>query len=141
MGGPVYLDGYWRLIYADTTTALMAFKNGDFDILNTGGNDAQALEKTGKYNIVISKYGKTPVLAGDSKNADSPFSKLKVRQAMSYAIDAKTMGDSLSYGWAKITNQWAVPGTPDYNTDVVGYPYNPDKAKQLLAEAGYRQRF
>jgi peptide/nickel transport system substrate-binding protein len=140
-GGPVYLDGYWRLIYADSTSALMAFKNGDFDILNTGGNDAQALQKTGKYNVVISKYGRTPYLAGDSINADSPFSKLKVRQAMSYAIDVKTMGDSLSYGWASITNQWAVPGTPAYNKDVVGYPYNLEKAKQLMTEAGYANGF
>jgi peptide/nickel transport system substrate-binding protein len=140
-GGPVYLDGYWRLIYADATSAEMAFRNGDFDIFLTSGQTARDLEKTGKYNFSISKYGKTPFLAGDSNNSDSPFKNIKVRQAMSYAIDVKTMCDSLSYGYGIVTNQWSLPGTPGYNPDVVGYPYNPDKAKQLLAEAGYANGF
>ena len=140
-GGPVYLDGYWRLLYADATSALMAFKNGDFDILITTGNNAKELEKTGKYNIVVSKYGRTPYLGTDSINQKSPFYDVRVRRAMSYALDQKTMGDSLSYGYAIIINQWALPGTPAYNPDVVGYPYNPDKAKALLAEAGYAKGF
>jgi peptide/nickel transport system substrate-binding protein len=140
-GGPVYLDGYWRLLYADATSALMAFKNGDFDILLTTGNNAKDLEKTGKYDVFVSKYGRTPYLAGDSMNPNSPFSDIKVRRAMSYAIDQKTMGDSLSYGYAIITNQWALPGTPAYNPNVVGYPYDPDKARALLADAGYTDGF
>jgi peptide/nickel transport system substrate-binding protein len=140
-GGQVYLDGYWRLIYADAASALNAFRNGDFDILPVSCKDARDLEATGKYNFSISKYGKTPILAGDSIHPNSPFNNIKVRQAVSCAIDTKTMGDSLSYGYARITNQWAAPGTGAYNTAVAGYPYNVNKARQLLTEAGYASGF
>jgi peptide/nickel transport system substrate-binding protein len=140
-GGQVNLDGYWRLIYADATSALMAFKNGDFDILIANAQAAKDLQATGKYNIVVSKYGRTPNLVGDSANPKAPFNDIRVRRAISHAIDVKKLGDSLSYGFATITNQWSLPGTPTYNPDVVGYEYNPDKAKQLLADAGYASGF
>ena len=120
------------MFFADSATALMAFKNGDIDMLIATQKDARALDDTGKYNIAVSRYGMTPFAVGDSKNPSSPFYKKEVRQAMSYAIDIKTLGDSLSYGYGVITNQWALPGTYAYNPNVVGYPYNPEKAKALI---------
>jgi peptide/nickel transport system substrate-binding protein len=60
---------------------------------------------------------------------------------MSYAIDVPTICEGLSFGYWTATNQWAVPGTPYYNEDVVGYPYNPNKAIELLDKAGYPDGF
>jgi ABC-type transport system substrate-binding protein len=60
-----------------------------------------------------------------------------VRQALSYAIDPQAVSNAFGYGFWKVSNQWAVPGTWGFNTAVVGYPYNPTKAKALLATAGY----
>jgi len=77
----------------------------------------------------------------DYAHADSPFSDIKVRQAVSYAIDNKTVAKTVGYGYYEAANQFTGPRTWYYNPTVIGYPYNPDKAKQLLAEAGYPKGF
>jgi len=72
----------------------------------------------------------------DGLHKESPFSNIKVRQAIQYAIDSKTIAESVYFGQYGYTNQWAVTGGPEYNPNVKGYPFDPTKAKQLLAEAG-----
>jgi len=138
-GGKPYLDGIQMKRYADSNVALMDFKAGNLDIVGTvAPKDAKSLEQQkDKFKIVVPPYGQVPALAGFAIDPSSPFSKLEVRQAISYAVDVNTWVNSFGLGYWKIQNSWAVPGTVFYNNDIVGYPYNPDKAKQLLASAGY----
>ena len=77
----------------------------------------------------------------DSANPDSPFSKLQVRQAVKHAIDNAAIVKTILSGEAEVLNQWIYKGHWGYNPDVVGYPYDPAKAKQLLAAAGYANGF
>jgi peptide/nickel transport system substrate-binding protein len=135
-GGKPYLDGIEYVISADPSTSLMAFKAGDVQVLRrVGSKDANDLKAQG---YILTAAGSNILgIAGDSKNPDSPFSNIKVRQAISYAIDTNTIARTISYGFSPATNQWAMPNSQGYNPDVVGYPYNVQKAKQLLAEAGY----
>jgi peptide/nickel transport system substrate-binding protein len=140
-GGKPYIDGLQLINFADETTLLMAFKRGDIDIMHArNAKDARDLEAEG-YRVAACKIAPQPFLAGDSIHPDSPFADIRVRQAMSYAIDIPAICDGLSFGYWTYTNQWAVPETSFYNPDVVGYPYNPEKAKQLLADAGYPDGF
>jgi ABC-type oligopeptide transport system substrate-binding subunit len=60
---------------------------------------------------------------------------------MCYAIDSEALCKAFGYGMLKTTNQWAAPNAITYSKDVKGYPYNPTKAKQLLAQAGYPNGF
>jgi ABC-type transport system substrate-binding protein len=76
-------------------------------------------------------------LVSDSAHADSPFFDIKVRQAMSYAIDTESIVDAMGMGVWRTTNQLSDPNSQNFNPDVVGYPYNPQKARDLLASAGY----
>lgn len=71
----------------------------------------------------------------------SPFTDVRVRQAVCYAIDSDAIIEALDYGRTYYTNQYAVEGTGFYNPEVKGYPYNPEKAKELLKEAGYGNGF
>jgi peptide/nickel transport system substrate-binding protein len=136
-GGKPYLDGIDMMRYGDATVALMDFKAGNLHVYSPEPKDAKALEATGQFISVLPTQGPNPALAGFAIDQNSPFAKIEVRQALSYAIDAKSIADNMGYGYWLVQNQFSVPGTWAYNSQVVGYPYNPAKAKQLLAAAGY----
>ena len=141
-GGKPYLDGIQMNIIADQTVATFEFKSGNLDIFRPQEtSNARSLQETGLYRVVTPPDGQIPALAGYAKDPTSPFAKVQVRQAMSYAIDVKQMNDSFGLGYWKVINQWAVPGTSGYSPEVDGYPYNVQKAKDLLTAAGYPSGF
>jgi peptide/nickel transport system substrate-binding protein len=71
----------------------------------------------------------------------SPFKDRRVRQALNYAIDAQGAIDALLGGATVRPSQPAPRMAFGYNPDLKPYPYDPAKAKQLLAEAGYPNGF
>ena len=69
---------------------------------------------------------------------DERMADVRVRQAMLYALDLDGMYGTIAGGYGtKLECQIVAPGGFGYNPDVQSYPYNPEKAKELLAEAGY----
>jgi peptide/nickel transport system substrate-binding protein len=70
-----------------------------------------------------------------------PLTKKEVRQAINMAIDKKSIVDNLYMGTASIAKNGMPPFMLGYNDDIVDYPYDPARAKQLLAEAGYPDGF
>jgi peptide/nickel transport system substrate-binding protein len=80
--------------------------------------------------------------AAGRTGADNPITKLKVRQAIFHAIDRQTIADKLVTGGSRVPPAPCFP--PQFGCDAeaaVLYDYNPAKAKQLLAEAGYPDGF
>ena len=81
-------------------------------------------------------------LIPDSKHDTSPFSKLGVRQAVSYAIDRESMAKTLGFGfWEVVTQPNAAYQFGHIDNSQVPYKYDPAKAKQMLAAAGYPNGF
>jgi len=70
-----------------------------------------------------------------------PLTKKKVRQAINYAIDKKSIVDNIYKGTAIVAKNGMPPFMLGYNDDIEDYTYNPEKAKSLLAEAGYSNGF
>ena len=70
-----------------------------------------------------------------------PFKDLKVRKAMNYAINRPALIDLVMNGRGTPAKGVIPPGMFGYNPDLEGYSYNPEKAKELLAEAGYPNGF
>jgi peptide/nickel transport system substrate-binding protein len=66
-----------------------------------------------------------------------PFDKKEVRQAFSYAINKQAIVDGILKESGELAKSFLPPSTPYYTEDVAQYDYNPDKAKELLAAAGY----
>jgi peptide/nickel transport system substrate-binding protein len=69
-----------------------------------------------------------------------PFDDVRVRQALNEAVDKDGIIQSVLYGNAKPAVS-ALPVMRYHNTDLKPYPYDPEKAKALLAEAGYPNGF
>lgn len=70
---------------------------------------------------------------------DNPvFKDVKVRQALLYALDRKSLTDKLFQGLQPVAATWVNPLNPNYSKDTAEYPFNLAKAKSLLAEAGWK---
>ena len=80
-------------------------------------------------------------LLPNSSNPKSPYANKKVREAVEYALDRPAIAKMLGFGKFEALTQIVPSASPAY---VPGYnprPYNPEKARQLLAEAGYPSGF
>jgi peptide/nickel transport system substrate-binding protein len=135
--GKPYLDKIEINIIADPTVQVASFLSGDNDMITyLNPTDAKNLED--QPGVVLTQgniMGDTFSLVGDSAHPDSPFADLRVRQAVSYAVNREAIAEFIYYGYAAPTCQMVGPACWAYSPDVVGYPYDPDKAIALLAEA------
>ena len=141
--GKPYVDAIEWVIISDMMTRTAAFKRGEINVLLiVEPPDVKSLEKEGKYYFNTGGLsGLNISLAGDSGHQDSPFADVRVRRAVEHAVDKQTLVDALTLGYGKVCNQYAYPKTWGVNPDVKGYPYDPDKARKLLAEAGHPNGF
>jgi peptide/nickel transport system substrate-binding protein len=138
--GKPYLDGIQLRYVADLTVSLMAFMAGEAQAIeNIDPIEAKELAK--KYDI------RTPNnlfffhnFLLDGGNPDSPFANKKVREAVEYAIDKKIVAQGVGMGYYPLI-QFAAPTDPWYVPGLKPREYDPAKAKQLLAEAGYPNGF
>ena len=73
----------------------------------------------------------------------SPFQDIRVRKAVGYAIDKKTITEKLFLGFTKPYGDIVAPYEPGHDPKRAAnpQPYDPEKAKKLLAEAGYPNGF
>lgn len=71
----------------------------------------------------------------------APFNDVRVRQAMNHAIDMDKIVDSIFGDYATRLAGSVLPGSFAENTDITPYKFDPEKAKSLLAEAGYVDGF
>lgn len=139
---PALYDVIEARIFGNAMAAQAALISGDIDVFNGGDYGMKdTLTKAG-FNLYQNKmWYRIYFLIFGSAVENSPLSNVLVRKAIAYAIDSASIVKALDYGRSFVSNQYAVKGTGFYNPDVVGYDYNPEKAKELLAEAGYPNGF
>lgn len=142
--GLPYLDGVEWHIIADPVTAMASFQTGELDaFIAVPGQNAADIEAAGGMILTLETGIGAAMngVVGDSGHPDSPFADVKVRQALGHAIDQEAIVDAIQSGYGTVVNQWAREDSWAYNPDVVGYPYDPDRARELLTEAGYPDGF
>ena len=94
------------------------------------------------YEYIAFQLGKWDESIG--KNVMNPNAKMSdpvLRQAIAYALDIDQAGKSLYNGLQRGTNSLIIPFFKDvYNKDQEGFTYNPEKAKKMLDDAGYKDK-
>jgi ABC-type transport system substrate-binding protein len=139
--GKPYLDEIKIQNIADLTVSIMSFKSGEAQAVeNIDPVDAKQLEKEG-YEIHQPNLYFLHSILPDGNNPNSPFAKKNVRLALEYAIDKRTIARGVGMGYYEPLCQLAATKNPWYNPALPFREYDPKKAKQLLAEAGYPNGF
>jgi peptide/nickel transport system substrate-binding protein len=150
-------DDYWnearqghldRIIFrfiSDNVASLQALKNGEVDFISRRisseqfdgeTNDPAFLRKFAKVEYYIGGF-----LWTGWNMRRPPFDDVRVRQAMDYgAFDRQRFLDEVLHGRGVIVTGYESYFGPAYNHDILPRPYDPEKAKELLLEAGWYDR-
>ena len=144
-------DGYWQegvpsldsvefKFIADVDTAFVELQAGTIDILKYL-TSAQAETLGDDYNIVQGSMNLVHAMYLNS--AYEPLSKTEVRQALCYAVDRDAINNFIFGGKSHIIGSHMIPAMSKYyepEAETV-YSYDPETAKELLADAGYADGF
>lgn len=141
--GKATLDKITLPLIKDIDPAATALINGEVDLLsNLGAGTTELIDRVAATKgVTVHKaegYAGLVWLYGPNFE---PFQKKEVRQAMAYAVDEKTIAAKLT---PRTASTWRsiIPGwMPPFQEGLKTYEYDPEKAKQLLAAAGYPNGF
>ncbi len=140
--GQAYIERYRYRIIPDSATMFLELKAGNLDWMGltpiqydrqTAGKKFKG--KFNKYRYLSFSY---TYLGYNLKNP--LFQDRRVRQALSFAINKQELIDGVLLGYGRIATGPYKPDTWFYHQPTRKYPYNPEKAKQLLQEAGWQDR-
>jgi ABC-type transport system substrate-binding protein len=140
--GRPYLDEIEIRNIPDYTISVMAFKAGEVDMVESI-DPAQYNElKDQGYSVDIPQ-GLAFVFSFRTANKDpnSPFHDKRVREALWYSVDREGLVYGLGKGTYNVADQLASPSQGWYIEDYPARPYDVEKAKDLLDQAGYGQGF
>ena len=138
--GRTPLDRLVISIVPDATTRYAKLQAGTCDlILFPNVADLAKMKTDPKVQLLEQKGLNVAYIAFNTEKA--PFDNVKVRQALNYAVDKKAIIDAVYQGAGTPAKNPLPPTIWSYNDDIQDYPYDPQKAKQLLAEAGYPNGF
>ncbi|WP_103380966.1 ABC transporter substrate-binding protein [Pseudonocardia dioxanivorans] len=128
-------------VLTDEATRMSALQTGDVDVVfGLEPKSIEHLRSDDSLDVGATPSTRTIFVQFDATKA--PFDDLRVRQALNYAVDKKAIADSILLGTVEPS-----PGQlfndlyPSYSPALSAFPYDPDKARALLSEAGYPNGF
>ena len=139
----VHYDTIEMAFYGDPTALMNAVKGGQVDAANLQSANQIADAEAAGFTAETSEQSWTGFLLVDRDGTINPaMGDVRVRQAINYALDREGLLKALDNGLGTVTTQVFGTTTSAYDKKLDDrYPYDPEKAKALLAEAGYADGF
>ncbi|HEX6988830.1 MAG TPA: ABC transporter substrate-binding protein, partial [Bacillota bacterium] len=136
-GGRPLLDQIQYRVVPDTNTQLSQLLTGELSIMIVEqASNVERLENEAAIRVDATPQLNYVWIAPNTTKA--PFDDARVRQALSYALDRPAMIQNILRGYGRPATGPISPALEYYyNPDVTTYPYDPERAKELLAEAGW----
>jgi peptide/nickel transport system substrate-binding protein/oligopeptide transport system substrate-binding protein len=136
-GGPAQAESLMARIIPEPSTAVAEFESGNVDILVVPQGDRRDWEQTDEKKALLQSAPALILYYVAINTQRGPLKDARVRQALNHAVDTKTMLDELFGGRGRVANG-VIPAVLDgADTTRAAYGYDPAKAKQLLAAAGF----
>jgi peptide/nickel transport system substrate-binding protein len=134
--GPKVDEVLFRVIPQNTTRA-QALDSGDIDIADGLSPQAIRIIESSSNAKMFGVEGLNTGFLAPNMAQREEFRNKKVRQAMNYAVDTKAIANTIFEGIAVPSSQAIPPTLWGHNDDLDPYPNDPERAEQLLAEAGF----
>ena len=135
--GKPKLDGVLYRYITDLSVGLQAYKRGEIDIAVPDPNDVPTVKADAQLGKEYKEYPGACTFTLIMNLNKPPFNNKLVRQAFAYALDRDSYIRDALKGTEIKTLTWIPPGYPGYDPTENRFGFNPDKAKQLLAQAGF----
>jgi len=121
----------------DDSTRVAALETGNADIIASAPfQEINNIQRRGDRALTTTN---TRVYMIGMNTFKAPLNDVRVRQALNYAVDKQSLLRAFWDGQGQVLGSAVSPSSFGYTSSVKPYPYNPQKAKELLAEAGYPQ--
>lgn len=139
---PPFVDRIRMPNLPDNAARIQALLAGQIDIAgDIDIDDITLVESMGFKTLSAPIFGVMSMAFRLEEGRETPLRDVRVRQALNYAVDKQAIADALLLGMTSPGGQPAGTRTFGHNPDIAPYPYDPDKARALLAEAGYPDGF
>ena len=137
-----YLDSVRVEVGVEPDVALLRLERGEVDLMGDPppGADWARISSDPEWENRLEVEPQVSTIYIAINVESPPFDDVLVRQALNYAIDKERIIQLLN-GRGTVANQILPPLMPGYDPDYTGYTFDPEKAKELLAEAGYPDGF
>ncbi|MBL8805203.1 MAG: ABC transporter substrate-binding protein [Rhodospirillales bacterium] len=138
-GGAPKVDGIRFVIVPSEETSVTMYEAGELDVLMVASTDlARRIMRDSRLKADAQTVSAAQITyLGMNQNLYAPFKDKRVREAFCISIDRDAMSKGLFGGLAQPLYGQITPGIPGYNPNVRKIPYDPARAKKLMAEAGY----
>lgn len=120
---------------------VQALLSGAVDLALIGHDNHAELQARGFRVVTASAMAVTAVALITEGDTDAPLRDRRVRQALNYAVDTRTIAETILGDAGLAAGQPAARVTVGYNPAVEPYPYDPARARRLLAQAGFAAGF
>ena len=138
-GNKAKLETINLVILPDATSMMASFQTGNLDIIPLNGDQVTIVDGNQDYKVISEPMNAVQIMSLNTNN--KILSDERVRRAMAMAIKKDDVIAAAMFGYGDAIGSHLPPTSPDYYDANSIIEYNPEKAKELLKEAGYENGF